>query len=83
MKALSYFLIAAAAVHGIIISAMAGYQDYGALGAAIGLISSIVLFPLLPLVGWFFLPTPQMWTLVGTLGLGVLLGLLADRKKAV
>lgn len=75
MKRISGFLsglgstaLALAAIHGTILVIYQAHLDYGWLGVLVVLVLGVPFFWLLPIAGWWFLPTSQMIWLIIFLG---------------
>lgn len=70
-----------AAIHGTIMVGRQAYIDYGWLGLFVILALGVPFFWLIPLVGWWFLPTSDMIWLMVFLGVFLLSSWGADAVK--
>lgn len=67
--------LAIAALQWAYLLMMLGYEKWGFLGGALGLISSPALYPFSPFTAWLFFPADQLVWFYGLLGLAVLCGI--------
>jgi hypothetical protein len=68
LSGLSSVALALAAIHGTILVVYQAHLDYGWLGVVVVLVLGVPFFWLLPVAGWWFLPTSQMIWLIIFLG---------------